>query len=333
MASRNDVAREAGVSPTSVSYYINQNGYVSEASAKKIQAAIEKLNYCPNQIAKSLKTKNNRQFIFLCNEIMNPFFTQLISSAMKKAYQERYTVLFSNVVDDEAYLQQLCSYQASGIFLPNGRIRRSVLETICKNQIPIIMLTDNMWENLPKNITQIQPCSQLVYPDIIRHLIQQGYRSIQFLTTVTDDVSAMQNTKIKALLEAVNGQLPTQIVYGISGTRAARDYMLDRWVPESAPQAILCSNDAIAQGALYALSKRNVRVPEDVGIIGHDDTLLSQFSSPEISSVSIDTDLLGETIIDMLIRRANGKAVGDYSAVPVFLPRRSSMRCEDRQMP
>ena len=88
MASRKDVAREAGVSAASVSYYINNNGYVSAEARKRIQEAIEKLNYSPNQIARSLKIKDSKQFVFLCNEIRNPFYAQLVYRATNAAYEK-----------------------------------------------------------------------------------------------------------------------------------------------------------------------------------------------------------------------------------------------------
>lgn len=325
MASRKDVAREAGVSATSVSYYINKNGYVSNESAKKIQAAIEKLNYCPNQIAKSLKTKDNRQFIFLCNEILNPFFTQLFSSAMNAAYQENYTVLFSTVVDDDSYLRQLCSYQPSGIFLPNGRFRRSVLDVLCRSNIPIIMLSDVIWDDVPPSVTQLHTCPDLVYPIIVEHLLSQGYQHILFLSTMTTPQDHV-NEKTRAVINALGDRIPYEIVYGHRETKSACQYILKNWKQPDVPQAIICSNDAIAHGVVYGLSSLGVRIPEDVGVVGHDDTLLAKFNSPSISSVSIGTEHLGHLIVESLIKRTKGISLDDHYITPKFIPRCSSLR-------
>ena len=108
MVSRKDIAKEAGVSATSVSYYVNKNGYVSKEAGQRIQAAIDKLNYHPNLVAQSLKRKSSKQIVFLCNEIKNPFYSQLISSATTAAYNHGYFILFSNIIDDKKYIQQIC---------------------------------------------------------------------------------------------------------------------------------------------------------------------------------------------------------------------------------
>ena len=75
MVSRKDVAKLANVSPASVSYYINNSGYVSKEAGERIQKAIDKLGYVPNQTASALRSQSRKQFVFLCNEIRNPFYS------------------------------------------------------------------------------------------------------------------------------------------------------------------------------------------------------------------------------------------------------------------
>lgn len=186
MVSRNDVAKEAGVSPTSVSYYINQSGYVSDAAGKRIQAAIDKLHYRPNQMAKSLKTKNSRQFVFLCNEIRNPFFAQLIADATTAAYKRDYSILFSNVIDDEKYLTKLCGYQASGVFLPSAKVSKEVVEAIQRMGISVVMLNDASWKQVPEGVTQVRSAAEMVYPQVLEHLKKNGYKRFTFVSSAAD---------------------------------------------------------------------------------------------------------------------------------------------------
>ena len=326
MVSRKDVAKEAGVSPTSVSYYINHSGYVSKLSAEKIQAAIDKLHYSPNQIAKSLKTKRSDQFVFLCNEIRNPFFAQLISGATAAAYQQNYSILFSNVIDDEEYLRKLCSYQVSGVFLPSGRIRKSVVESILKMGISIVMLGDAVWETVPEEITIIRNAAELVFPEIMKHLKEKGYRKLSFISSAPDARRGDMDDKVRAFTQAAGQEQETEIYYNVTTTEEADRFIRERWQPSQFPEAILCANDSIAQGVIYALTQRGIRVPQDVGVVGYDNTVVSKYYTPSITSVDFGAEHLGEIIIDMLIRRVRGEAVENLEIPPKVIARASTNR-------
>ena len=182
MVSRKDIAKEAGVSATSVSYYVNKNGYVSKEAGQRIQAAIDKLNYHPNLVAQSLKRKSSKQIVFLCNEIKNPFYSQLISSATTAAYNHGYFILFSNIIDDKKYIQQICSYQVSGIFFSNGRIKRELYDTIKMNDVPVVMLQDIDWLIDNKEVSRIIIDNSSIFETIMEHLKQGGYSRVCYIS-------------------------------------------------------------------------------------------------------------------------------------------------------
>ena len=325
-AARKDVAREAGVSETSVSYYINQNGYVSKEAGERIQQAIEKLHYSPNQIARSLKTKTSNQFVFLCNQIQNPFFSQIVSNATEAAYKKGYSILFSNVIDDETYLRKLCSYQVDGIFIPSGKIRQSILKSLVSTGIPIVMLSDAALKNLPKEIMQIRSDAALAFPRIIQHLRENGYSRFHFISSVHDVRRGTLDDKVQAFLNETSLSPEKDVSYNVD-TAAKAEMLLTRdWPLLSEKDAFLCANDSVAQGVIYALYTKGIHVPEDVGVVGYDNTTPSRFFIPEISSVDYDADKLGEMIIEMLIRRVQGKPVENRVITPQFIARRSTMR-------
>lgn len=326
MVSRNDVAKEAGVSPTSVSYYINQSGYVSEAAGKRIQAAIDKLHYRPNQMAKSLKTKNSRQFVFLCNEIRNPFFAQLIADATTAAYERDYSILFSNVIDDETYLTKLCGYQASGVFLPSARVSKEVVEAIQRMGISVVMLNDASWKQMPEGVTQVRSAAEMIYPQILQHLKENGYKRFTFVSSAPDAEHRKNDDKAQIFLRMTGLDPHKDVLYNVNTVQEAEKKILMDWKPKEEPEAILCSNDFVAQGVIYALTELGVSVPEQVGVVGYDNIVSSQFYIPSITSVDFGVEKLGSTIIDMLIERVEGKPVEDLVIPPVLVPRESTNR-------
>ncbi len=324
MVSRKDVAREAGVSAASVSYYINKNGYVSEAAGKKIQAAIEKLHYTPNQVARSLKIKDSKQFVFLCNEIRNPFFAQLVYRASKEAYKKGYSILFSNVIDDESYLKTICSYQVSGLFVSNSRVSREAIESILQFGVPIVMLKDTSWDSFSSKISVVQIEQSGVFREIVSHLRANGCRHLHYISGSASAEAA--DKKTIAFLEASGAEQGRDVSYGITTSEQAAAYMEEHWADIGRPDGVVCTNDAVAEGVIFALNELGVRIPEDVAVVGYDNTFQSRFYIPSISSVDFGGDALGEKIIDMLIQKVQGMSVEDETIRPVFIPRASSMR-------
>lgn len=326
MASRKDVAKEAGVSAASVSYYINHNGYVSEEAGKRIQAAIDKLNYNPNQIARSLKKKDSKQFVFLCNEIRNPFFAQLVYCATQEAYKDDYFILFSNVIDDKDYLRKICSYQVSGLFFSNQAIKREALDIFLKQNVPIVMLRDIEWNNLDERITQIRIENEKVFRDITEHLRKQNYKKLCYISSARSGSATEIDEKTKSFLKASKEMQESVVVYRIADARDAFQYITEHFTKENCKDAFICSNDAVAVGVVKGIREIGLRISEDVAVVGYDNTFQSQFSVPSITSVDIGADSLGIIIMKILKDKIKGKKVADYVISPKLIIRESSCR-------
>lgn len=331
MASRKDVALEAGVSPASVSYYVNKSGYVSASAGEKIQAAIEKLHYSPNQIARSLKIKDSKQFVFLCNEIRNPFYSQLVYHASQAAYKEGYGILFSNVIDDETYLRKLCSYQVSGLFAPNHFISQDLIESIAKQGIPVVVLRDFSWNTLSSEISQVHIVPETIFSEVIQHLNKNDYHKLHFISSASATDREKKDEKLEAFLLASGLDRKQNISYDISTAEQSAEHIQKHWNNFSEkPDAFVCTNDAVAQGVIFSLHQQGVRVPEDVAVVGYDNTKQSQFYIPTISSVDFGADQLGEQIIQMLLDKIQGKPVEDFHITPHLIIRESSTRNDNR---
>ena len=326
MVSKKDVAKEAGVSATSVSYYLNHNGYVSKESALKIRKAIEKLQYTPNQMARSLKAQDKRQLVFLCNEIRNPFYAELVAGATQTAYEHGYEILFSNIIDDEEYLKKLCGYQVGGLFIPNSKVSTKAIQGIVKMGIPIVMLCDVLWDDSPEGITKVQSAADQVYPEVIASLQKKGYEHFHFLAGGYPGKINANDLKVQAFLNATHGSAREDVSYGITTAKAARTFILEQWKSERRWDAILCANDAVAQGVICALYDQGIRVPEEVGVVGHDNTDLSKFFIPSISTIELCAEEMGKKIILNLIRRLHNEIVSDEIIVPTYIERQSTNR-------
>jgi LacI family transcriptional regulator len=323
VSSRKDVADLAGVSPASVSYYINDSGYVSAKARVKIQEAIDKLGYNPNQIARSLRNKDSRQFVFLCNEIRNPFYSQLVHRATKAALKEDYVTLFSPVVNDDKYIKKVCGYQVSGVFASNNRIGIGAINTMAQQNIPVVILRDVKWENLDTRVTQIKVDYSTIMEEIVTHLRSQGGQLIHY---VSSSVSAdTLDEKTKAFVKA-NGESETKILFGIADTSEACASVVSTYTGSRVPDAFVCTNDAVAFGVLKAVNDLGLKVPSDVMIVGFDNAYISEYSVPSITSVDIESAKMGDIAIELLIKKLRGEEVSDYVVMPHLVYRQSSNR-------
>lgn len=321
MSSRKEVALRAGVSATSVSYYINNTGYVSVDARKRIQKAIDELGYRPNQMARSLRSGDTKQFVFFCNEIRNPFYSQLVYSASQKAIENGYIILFSTVMDDDEYISKICGYQISGVFASNNRLDVKTVNSIAEH-CPVVILRDVDWKEMSPNVTQIKVDYSHIFHEAIQHLCKSGYKRFHYISGSNEN--GVLDAKTKGFIEAVEGY-PFGILYGITNARKACD-ALEKCGDMRKDDAILCTNDAVAFGVRKAVDMLGLRIPQDVGLVGFDNTPFSSYSVPGITSVDIHTENVGEIAISLLIKKLKNEQVDEYVIEPELVVRESSQR-------
>ena len=323
MASRKDVAELAKVSQASVSYYVNKSGYVSAEAADRIQKAIDTLGYRPNQIARSLRCKDSKQFVFLCNEIRNPFFSQLVHQATQEAINQGYVILFSTVVDDPAYIEKIFGYQISGVFASNNRLDEKSINDLAAQGIPIVILRDIEWKKLNPNITLIKVDYEKILKTIITHLEENGFRRYFYFSSSRNPGSADEKTL--KFLDATNGKTQT-VFFQISDPQKGFDQVINIKDEIRVNDAFICTNDAVAFGVRKALDTLEYSVPNDVAVIGFDNTIDSKFTVPGITTVDIEADKIGAIAISLLTKKLQGINVEDYIIEPKLLVRGSSNR-------
>ncbi|MGD1822225.1 MAG: LacI family DNA-binding transcriptional regulator [Pleomorphochaeta sp.] len=321
MASRKDVAKLAGVSPATVSYYVNKNGYVSEITGKKIQNAIDELNYTPNLIARSLKINDTKQLLFLCNDIRNPFYSQLVHRATKSASKNGYTCLFSPIVNDPDYINRILSYQVSGVFASNNKMDVTQINKIAKTNIPVVILRDIDWKDLDSSVTLLKVEFSTIMKEIIEHLVNKGCSEIHYVSSSTiNNLDAKSTSFIKAM-----GNKSYSVIENVSSTNDAYQTIIETYKTKDAfPNAFVCTNDGVALGCIRAIIDCGLKVPDDVKVVGFDNTNISQFSNPKISTVDIDSDKIGEIAVSKLLNKINKNEEEDLVIKPKLIIRESS---------
>ena len=148
MATIHDVAKRAGVAPITVSRVINHSGYSSQDTRERVEAAIAELEYVPNRLARSLRSKRTNTLALVITDITNPFFTTVARGVEDTASDAGYTVVFCNTdeseTEEQKYLQVVLQQQVDGILLVPARSTPESVEMIQKQDTPVVVLDRQM---------------------------------------------------------------------------------------------------------------------------------------------------------------------------------------------
>lgn len=295
-----DVAKEAGVSITTVSRVINNNYPVKKETREKIEKAIEKLNFKPNAMARSLITKKTASIGVIVPGITNLFFPTIVEAISEFTKKSGYSISLSSTGGDSKEEMELV----------NAMIGKQVDGIISID--PSVECLENGFyaeisEHTPVLIVNGAPsgykCNFVCYDEEVgtkeafRYLKKLGHKKIAFVRG-NKSYSYDLKEKIYGGFVSTNGFTYKKVVklpYGnsIEVVEQAKTYIKSILEAEERPTAIFACNDLMAVGAIHACNALGLKVPEDISVIGFDNTLISDVTNPKITSVDQNMKNIG----------------------------------------
>ena len=294
------VAERAGVSHQTVSRYLRFNGGLKPATVEKIQASIRDLNYRPDLIARSMRTRRTNRIAIVLPELTY-FLPSPFQGAAAAAHEAGYQVDVVSLEGDEArrrdrVLTLIDSERVEGVLslTPLG----DVLAQQAEPTVPMLV----MGEYDEKMRSTGAFADGAFVADVVQHLADLGHR--RFLHVAGSQDWASGRNRRAVYLEAmerlglesygvVGGEWSVQ-----SGYEAARDLPANSGVT-----AIVAANDHVAFGVIRGLQDRGIRVPDDVSVVGWDNEELGRFLSPTLTTVELNLGLIGRQTMRELIAR------------------------------
>ena len=176
-ATRNDVAKLAGVSPAVVSYVINKTKFVSEEKTQAVLDAIKELNYQPNLYARSLKTNRSMQIAFVCDNLRNDW----LEIAEKKLDKLGYNVSHCYSRDGDDFIQSLISGRYDAVFMLSNRYKAVQLNRIAEAGIPVVLYKTREYSHLGPNIVAVAPNLYSGVEKTVNYLVFRGHQRILFV--------------------------------------------------------------------------------------------------------------------------------------------------------
>jgi DNA-binding LacI/PurR family transcriptional regulator len=324
-----DVAKRSATSVASVSYVLSgRTGgsiRVGEGARERILAAAQELGFSPNPIARSLATGRTRSLglVFPYADAFidqNPFCVHVMNGVLKAVIEENYNVMLftARMSDHEGVVHALDGlHRVDGILLVCPDLNGPVVEACQTRKIPGVAVVSPM---IPGFHTVNADDETGGYIGT-KHLLDLGHRRIGFLAgSETISTSAMRHAGyVRAMNESGFGVDPELVVQSSFNSRSGLDAMqkLLGLSEERRPTAVLACNDLCASGAILAIQSAGLHVPDDIAVVGYDDTEFCQTIRPTLTSVRMCIDELGVAAVKRLVAILDDQP---YEGTDVVLP-------------
>ncbi|PVU81146.1 LacI family transcriptional regulator [Cellulomonas sp. WB94] len=316
-----DVARVAGVATSTVSRAFARPGRVNADTAARIRAVAEDLGYRANPIARALSTSRTRMLAVMISDITNPFYAELVRWTQLAAQEAGYVILLVDAQESDTLeretLERLLPV-VDGIVIGSSRMSDSALRTIAK-QKPMVVLNREL-TGVPSVVTD----SLRGMRRAVEHLGGLAHDTITYVAG--PDASWADGMRWRALREAgheldlVTRRIGPFAPTFAGGLKAAGE------LAAYPTTAVIAYNDPMAIGVIRGLERAGLRVPEDVSVIGFDDTLMSRLVRPALTTVAAPLREMGATGVRDLLAVLNGAQAetGHAFVLPVRLVVRGS---------
>lgn len=334
MSTIKEIAAEAGVSVMTVSNVINNNtARVSPETAERVRRIIEKHHYVPNMAARSLSSKASHIIALLL-----PLWNRSADSMLLDPYAGQMVGMLETLLREKGYYVMICSFETAEqalVIQRNWQIDGSVLilphkdsithELVKKSVSPLVVI-DRRFDDLP----MLSVCLNDRKGGYLsaKHLLEQGYRKIGFVSPGIHD-SVVVHERYCGYLDALREYdaplNPAWIFDGYfsqdGGEKAGRAIVQ----MEKRPDAMVATEDMLACGVMKACQAAGLRIPEDIAVVGFDDSMPSRMISPGLTTVRQDVRHKAASVVEILLEAIRNPELRDrHTLIDVELVERQS---------
>jgi LacI family transcriptional regulator len=304
-----DIARELGISPSTVSRALKDHPDISPLTKKAVNELAEKLNYQPNIVALSLRQSKTNTLGVIIPEIVHFFFSTVISGIEDVAYGAGYNVILAQSNESQSReisdIKALFNSRVDGMLMSLSRETTNFdhIESIISKGVPIVFF-DRVYNNVQASKIIVDDFTGA--KDATLHLIEQGCKRIAHIEGPPNlDISKQRLEGYKEALKENNISFNKDLVVVCpSGTieegKKAAEQLLKLPNP---PDGIFASNDPSAMGAMQTIKEFGLKMPEDVAIVGFSNWFFSSLMDPPLTSVDQPGFEMGQEAAKLLIRQ------------------------------
>ncbi len=302
----NDVAKEAGVSITTVSRVMNGNYPVKKETKEKVIAVIEKLNYKPNDIAVSMVRKKTNMIGVIIPSITNMFFSTLVKGINDVLYRENYTmIMLQSNGNEKELVEKLLARQVDGIIVFDSDISKNNKYYKKVSKIyPLIFL--NTFDESFSTVSSNQEQGTILALEYLKKL---KHEKILLVRGIEDGYSYNLKEEIYSTLVEDGTILYVENSNKDDAIKNTKDVVKKFYKHNKDYSSIFCSNDLMAIGAIEGLKELKLKVPKDISVVGFDNIFLTELVTPKITTIDQNSYELGRLSAENIIKKTinNGK--------------------------
>ena len=315
-----DVAREAGVSPSTVSNVLNRRWrQTSKETRERILEVARRLNYQPNAMAAALRRRSTRTIGVIVTSILNPFYTAVVRGIQDEARQHGYTTILGNTDDDPEQerdmLNTLRAKQVDGMLIVTTGGCHDTIQHVSDLGVPVVMV-DRGDPGL--NLDAVGVDNVQAAENAVRYLIGLGHRRIAVVSGLTSGVPTRAHRLqgyLQALAEAgleARPEYQQVLATSVENGAAAAARLFELAEP---PTAIMATNTFMAIGVIQEIQRRGLRMADDVSFLMFDDPEWASLHTPGITTVAQPIQEIGARAFQLLEARITKMNAGDRQEV------------------
>jgi len=309
MATIKDVARLAGVSVATVSRVLNLSPKASAHSQKVVTEAMAQLNYIPNANARALAQQSTATLGLLVNDVSDPFFGAMVKAVDQVAIQTGNFLLIGNgyhrATQEKLAIEQLIRHQCQSLVVHAKMISDEDLQAMMR-QVPGMVVNNRIVAGFESRCIALD--NRYGSWLATRHLIAQGHQKIAYICSshgISDATERLQGYQ-DALRDHELSSVAEDIAYGEPDERGGEQAMISLLAQGRPFTAVACYNDAMAAGALAALTDNGLAVPQQVSIIGFDDVHVSRYVRPRLTTIRYPVVAMAQQAARLALALGNG---------------------------
>lgn len=319
-----DVAEKAGLAVATVSRVLNNRGYISQATRDAVYNAMRELNYQPNELARSLVKKQTSLIGVIVPSVMHPFFSKVVYYLETYASSFGYKIMLCNSrqqADKEMeYIDMLKSNKVSGIVICS---HTPDIEKNLEINLPVVTFERSVSKDIPAVMSDNYQGGVLA----TKHLIECGCKHLVHLSG-NSGMKLPADSRSSAFLNVCKeNEVEGKIFSTTEEEFNSMDYLnsLMKVIDENpGTDGIFCSSDVIAAEVIQVCKKKQIDIPDQIKVVGFDDTDVATLVSPAITTIGQPIELLCRYAVENIIKKINNEIVPSQTVLPVSLIRRET---------
>ncbi len=326
---RKDVAERAGVSVTIVSYVLNDNRYVEQSKRERVLAAVKELNYRPNAVARALKGKKSNHILFIADNISNEHFANIVEEMDKISYSKGFLISLLADRNDAEFVAQVNSRQVDGIVISSTTLDYKYVNQLVESGVPTVLLMNREYPPFNRPVGRVytglaegvQLCVQLMQ--------KKGRQNLVYIDRVSSKGHFSDENDLRFhgfCRQMKESNIPMDARHTLTGfsTEAELTAALQaRLLGGETIDGIVARNDNLACVAIRAIQNIGLRVPEDISVVGFDNTRLAGYIQPSLTSVALNRKEIAKSIVNMIEKMIDGENPTDAQLHPSLILRAS----------